>query len=190
MEQISLLERSDLSKKFAGLNTSEKIASFERSGTNPVLENILSEGGDDFFRYLSWIGLAKEPNLMVLSSMHHYYYDHNDLIGIRTLINLKRLNQVKHLESFIHTIYRILPAKAFFVGCFRNYTRNGKGLNNHQPAKFIDGLMNIFDSRSERSLSKSSVIILMEEQRFKVIDMTEINGMTYFWAQSNRKPCE
>lgn len=190
MEQISFLERSDLSKKLTGLNTSEKIVSSERSGTNPVLENILSEGGDDFFRYLSWIGLAKEPNLMVLSSMHHYYYDHNDLIGIRTLINLKKLNQVKHLESFMHTLYRILPAKAFFVGCFRNYTQNGKGLPIHQPVKFINGLMNIFESKSERSLSKSSVIRLMEEQCFKVIDMTEINGMTYFWAQSTRNPCE
>jgi hypothetical protein len=90
MGHISVLERTNIGDKFARGNFDEKALSYEKSRTSPVLENILSEGGDDFFRYLTWIGLAKEPNLMVLSSMHHYYYDHKDMIGIRTLINLKK----------------------------------------------------------------------------------------------------
>jgi hypothetical protein len=114
MEHISVLDGTISNDKFPGLNFSDNKYSNEKTGTNPVVEHILSEGGDDFFRYLNWIGLAKEPNLMVLSSMHHYYYDHDDLIGIRTLINLKTLNQVRHLESFLrlsgHTSKLILSA--------------------------------------------------------------------------------
>ena len=159
----------------------------EPGRTNRVLENILSEGGNDFFEYLSWIGLSKDPNLMVLSSSHHYYYDLNDLIGIKTLINMKRLNQVKHLESFLHILYRILPLKAYFVGCFRNCTQNTNNIRFQEPVKFINGFISILNSGTERSLSKRSVTKLLEDHHFKVIDITDINGLTYFWAQSTRK---
>jgi hypothetical protein len=190
MEHISVSERTNIGDKLTSGNFDEKALSYERSRKNPVLENILSEGGNDFFRYLTWIGLAKEPNLMVLSSMHHYYYDHNDLIGIRTLINLKKLNQVRHLESFLHTLFRLLPSKAYFVGCFKSSSQNGNGASLSYPAKFFNGIINIFDSKTERSLSKKGVIKIMEENSFKIIDITDIDGMTYFWAQNVKRPGE
>jgi hypothetical protein len=186
MERISVLQRTNIGDKFARLNLNEQAVSYEKSKTNPVLESILSEGGDDFFRYLNWIGLAKEPNLMVLSSMHHYYYDHNDLLGIRTLINLKKLNQVKHLESFLRTLFRILPSKAYFVGCFKNSSQQVNGLSSSQPVKFFNGLRNVFDTRTERSLSKKGLAKILEENNFKVIDISDINGVSYFWAQNVR----
>jgi hypothetical protein len=190
MEQLSVLERTTFNDKIAKLNIDKKLLSDERSRTNPVLENILSEGGDDFFQYLNWIGLAREPNLMVLSSVHHYYYDHNDLKGIRTLISLKKLNQVKHLESFLHTLFRILPSKASFVGCFKNSNHNGNGAPFSRSAKLINGLINILDSRTDRSMSKKGVIKLLEDHGFKVNDITDINGITFFWAQNIRRPGE
>jgi len=190
MEQFSILERNNVSSKFNGLVPDKQPVVSERSQTNPVLGNILSEGGDDFFQYLNWIGLTKEPNLMVLSSMQHYYYDYNDLKGIRTLINLKKLNQVRHLESFLHTLCRILPCKAYFVGCFKDTNHDGIGSHYPQPMKFLNGLMNIFDSGTERSLTNRGVTKLLEEHCFKVIDITYISGIAYFWAQNNRKPVE
>ena len=190
MENTSVLERGDVKDKLTHNSINEKLVIHDRSSANPVLENIISEGGDDFFQYLSWTGLLKEPNLMVLSSMHHYYYDHKDLAGIRTLINLKKLNQVKHLESFLHTLYRILPSKAYFAGCFKNSNHPRKGESFYNSARFIPGLLNLFSSRSERALSRKGVIQLMEEYGFKVIDITDLNGMTYFWAQNLRRPCE
>lgn len=190
MEHISASERSIIGDKLSGKNFHEKLLSYERSRKNPVLENIISEGGDDFFRYLTWIGLAKEPNLMVLSSMHHYYYDHNDLIGIRTLINLKKLNKVKHLESFLHTLFRILPSKANFIGCFKSSSQNVSGVSLSYSARFFNGIINIFDSKTETSLSKKGLTKILEENSFKVIDITDINGMTYFWAQNVKRPGE
>lgn len=186
MEHNSVFERTNIGDKFARANFNENALTFEKSRTDPMLESILSEGGDDFFRYLNWIGLAKEPNLMVLSSMHHYYYDHNDLIGIRTLINLKKLNQVKHLESFLHTLFRILPSKAYFVGCFKNSSQPGTGISSSHPVKFLNSLINVFDARTERSLSKKGLVKILEENKFKVIDISDINGVSYFWAQNVR----
>lgn len=190
MENIPGLKRTAINERMTQVNFEEMSSEGERSGSNPALENILSEGGDEFFQYLSWTGLAKEPNLMVLSSMNHYYYDHNDLAGIKTLINIRRLNQVKHLESFLHTLYRILPSNAYFVGCFKNNAQNRKGVSSYHSAKFLNGILNIFDTRSDLSLSKKGVTRLLEEYGFKVIDITDINGMAYFWAQSLRRQGE
>jgi len=156
-------------------------------GKDPAIESLLSEGGDDFFQYLTWIGLAKEPNLMVISSNHHYYYDHNDLRGIKTLINLKKLNHVRHLESFLNTLCRILPPKASFVGCFKNSGNTANGIQFQNPARLMNGVMNIFDSKPERVLSKKGVTKLLEDHKFKVNDITDINGITYFWAQNTAK---
>lgn len=190
MEHISVSGRPSTSEKLIDQNINEKLLSGEGTRSNPVMENILSEGGDDFFQYLKLIGLAKEPNLMVLSSMHHYYYDYNDLKGIRTLINLKRLNKVKHLESFFHTLCRILPSKAYLVGCFKNTSQNGKGASFYKSAKFFNDFINIFDSRGDRSLSRKIIINLLEDHGFKLNDFTEINGMTYFYAQNIRRQVE
>jgi len=176
-----------MNDKLIKLNFDEKLLSADKSGKNPIMENILSEGGDDFFQYLNLKGLEREPNLMVLSSMHYYYYDYTDLKGIRTLINIKKLNQITHLESFLHTLYRILPCQANFVGCFKNSNHNVSKTSFYGSAKFINGLVNIFDSRTDRSLSKNSVTKLLEDHGFKVNDLTEINGITYFWAQNIRR---
>jgi hypothetical protein len=187
MGNISVLERGVIIDKLTQENFNDKSFVHKHSIKNPVLENIITEGGNDFFQYLIWTGLLKEPNLMVLSSMHHYYYDHKDMIGIRTLINLKKLNQIKHLESFLHTLYRILPPNAYFVGCFKsnNHLRNGASFNH--SAKFVTGLLDIFDSKSERVLSKKGLTRIMEEYGFKVIDIMDLKGMTYFWAQNLRR---
>jgi hypothetical protein len=190
MGNISVLERGVISDILSQKNFNEKLLINEQSATNPVLENIISEGGNDFFHYLNWTGLLNEPNLMVLSSLHHYYYDHKDLIGIRTLINLKKLNQIKHLESFLHTLYRILPSKSYFVGYFKSNSHHRNGTSFYHSSKFLGGLVNIFDSKSERGLSKKSVSVVLEEYGFKVIDITDLNGMTYFWAQNLRRPCD
>jgi predicted transcriptional regulator with HTH domain len=178
MENLSSLKNKQVRTNNSDAENGRFLFGDKTGVNNPVLKNILSEGGDDFYNYLSWIGLSKDPNLMVLSSSHHYYYDHNDLLGIKTLVNLKKLNQVKHLESFLHILYRILPAKAYFVGCFRNCSQNTGTARLQNPAGYINGIMNIFTGSAQRSLTKRSVTTLLEEHGFKLTDITDINGIT------------
>ncbi len=156
------------------------------SAINPVIENIISEGGDDFLNYLNWTGLAKEPSMMVLSSMQHYYYDHSDLKGINTLVNLKKLNHIRHLESFLHILYRILPSKSHFIGYFNQSGKNGKRQPQGRSSRFFRGFIHLLDSGNERHLTKMKVKILLEENGFTICDMTEINGITYFWSQNGK----
>jgi len=187
MVQNTALERPDINDKLTGINFNDKFLSADRSARNSVIDTFLPEGGDDFSQYLNLTGLAGEHNSMVISSMHHYYYDYNDLKGIRTLINLKQLNQVTHLESFLHTLYRILPCQANFVGCFKNSNNNDRKRSVLRPAGFFNRVASIFDSGMDRNLSATGIPKLLEEHGFKLIDLTEINGRTYFWARNIRR---
>ncbi len=187
MGHNAAFEISGMNDKFTGLDFNGKLSTSCRPEGDPLVETVLSEGGEDFSTYLKLTGLAGESNLMVLSSMHHYYYDYSDLKGIRTLINLKELNQVNHLESFLHTLYRILPCQANFVGCFTDCNNNVSKKSFLKPARLFKGLVGIFDSAVTRPLSETRVTKLLEDHGFKVIDLTDINGRTYFRAQNIRR---
>jgi hypothetical protein len=184
MENAILLERTKTIDNHLALNVDLNLST--KSGVNPVMEIVTSEASEDFSEYINWIGFSKEPDLMALSSMHHYYYDHNDMKGVKVLVNLKKLNHIKHLESFLHTLYNILDSKTHFLGCFRsNHSKNNGSMLN-QSGKFFNGIINMLDSRTDRSMSKQGAIKLLETHGFKVIDLTEIKGITYFWAQNIR----
>lgn len=190
MENTLLLERTAITDNPSNSNYDEMLLPGVRTGTNPVLETILLEGGEDFNQYVNWIGMSKEPDLMVLSSMHHYYYDHNDMKGIKALVNLKKLNQISHLESFLHILFSILNSNAYFIGCFKGAIQGSGRKMQNQSNKLFNGLINIIDSRTDRYMTKKGVSKLLEDHGFKVIDMSEIKGTTYFWAQNIRRDIE
>lgn len=123
---------------------------------------------------------------MSLSSTHYYYYDFNDLKNVKTLVNLNKLNNIKSLGSFLQTVVRILPQKANFIGYFKNDTGNRSVFSIYQSAKLFNGLVNYFDSKTEMSLTKKDVSRLLEEHKLKVVDITDINGMSYFCSQNIR----
>jgi len=188
-KESSILKKADVldNQREISLHGTKTISA-EKAEANPVLEGLAAEGGENFYHYINWLGLSKDPNLMILSSIHHYYYDFNDLKGVKTLINLKQLKQVTHLDSFLNNVYRVLPAKANFIGCFKdNKIRRGIAVPFYQSFKFLNGLINVIDSKTDRFMSRKYVIKLLESHKFKIVDMTEIGSLTYFCAQNAKK---
>jgi hypothetical protein len=189
------MEKSDATYKNEIVNSQsvkigigDKNVSMDDDQNNPVFESLLAEGGENFFHYINWLGLAKDPNLMILSSIHHYYYDFNDLKGVKTLINLKRFNQISHIDTFLNNVFRVLPSKANFVGCFKdNKIHSGIAVPFYQSFKFLNGLINMIDSKTERFMTRKDVIKLLESHDFRIVDMTEISSITYFCAESHKK---
>ena len=172
---------------------------------NPVFEILAAEGCENFISYIEWLGLAKDPSLVVLSSIYHYYYDAEEMKNVKTIINLKELNQIKQINSFLHSIFRILPQKSDFIGCFvDNKKINGFALKNNSSSyhntksfddiengivsriPFLNMLYSLMDSKTNRYMSGRTVTLLLEDHGFKVLDMTELNGLTYFCAQKVR----
>lgn len=166
----------------------QKKASFLNAGKDPVFRKLAAEGGEDFFHYINWLGLTINNNLMILSSVHHYYYDLEDLKGVQTLVNLKRLNQISNPGAFLHTIYRVLPPKANLIGCFEDYGRHKGGtVRLYQSSRLLNSFINMLDSRIDRILSQKDVERIMKEHGFRVIDFTEINGLVYFCSGNIKK---
>jgi hypothetical protein len=172
------------------------------TGNSPVSEICAFEGCKNLYNYLEWLDLAKDPDLVVLSSMHHYYYDAEEMKNVKTVVNLKELNQIKEVKSFIHSIFHILPPKSYFVGYFvDNKKKNGYASGNKMirgqskdiseaiengiasRIPFFNIIFNIMDNRTKRYLSRNNVTILLEGLGFKILDLTELFGTTYFCTQ-------
>jgi hypothetical protein len=168
---------------------------------NEAIDMLVEEGGESFFNYVDWLGLAKDPDLIVLSSLHHYYYDPEEMNNFQTVINLKELNQIKDVKNFLRSSLQILPPNSNFIGCFidnektngyevingssyvnkRNRDAIDNGIISRIP--FINMLYSILDSKTIRYMSKHSISLLLEDCGFKVMNMTDINGLTFFHSQ-------
>lgn len=172
---------------------------------NSYLKSLTTEDSENFARYIELLPLDKDLNLVVLSSMHYYYYDAEEMTNVKTVVNLKELNQIKQINDFFHTIFHILPPNCHFIGCFVNnkkqngfvlnttpsdfyYKRNSDAIENGivSSSPFLNMIYNMIDSKTNKYMSEKSVSLLLEEHGFKVLDMTEIDGLTYFCAQSLR----
>jgi hypothetical protein len=180
-------------------------SSMDMEKSNPVLRTLKNEEGENFANYIDQLGLAIDPNLVVLSSLHHYYYDAEEMTNVKTVVNLKELNQIKQLKDFLHSIYHILPSGCSLIGCFINnkkqsgfilntnptdtyYKRNSDAIENGiaSSSPFLNMIFNVIDSKTNKYMSDRSVSMLLREHGFKVLDMTEYDGLTYFCAQSLR----
>jgi len=189
MERPNVVNRDEIiNYQSVKIGIGDKDISMADTHNNPVFDSLLAEGGENFYHYINWLGLSKDPNLMILSSIHHYYYDFNDLKGVRTLVNLKKLNQINHIETFLNNVFRVLPSKANFVGCFKdNKIRGGIAVPFYQSFKYFNKLINILDSKTDRFMTRRDVIRLLESHDFGIVDMTEISNLTYFCAENQKK---
>ena len=185
MEDISVLQRPVMipdKKRRANLNRS-KISPGTRKN-NLVPDKLVAEVDENFLNYLDWNGLSKEDNLLILSSKLHYYYDYEELKEVKTLINLKKLNLIQHIDDFLQTLYNGLSPKANFIGCFYDRkTHNGVSVTSRLYKRFL----NFLDSKIDIDIDSNDFSKLLESHGFKIIDMTVINGLTYFRTQNHRR---
>jgi hypothetical protein len=172
--------------------------------SNSVMKVSGNEDFKNFGEYIERLGVSGESNLLILSSAHHYYYDAEEMINVKTVINLKELNQIKNLKEFLHSIFRIIPSDCNFIGCFVNNRKQNGFLLGKEPGSFnkknsdaiengivssfpfVNMIYDMIDSRTNKYLSERSVSLILGERGFKIIDVTEIDSLTYFCAKSLR----
>jgi hypothetical protein len=180
-------------------------ASTDLVRNNPVQKALLNEDCKNFVKYFEQLGLSSETDIVVLSSLHHYYYDAEEMTNVKTIVNLKELNMIKELKDFLHSSFHILPPDCNLIGCFINnkkqngfvlntnptdyyYKRNSDAIENGivSSSPFLNMIYNVIDSKTNKYLSERSVSLILEEHGFSVTDFTEIDGLTYFCAKSLR----
>jgi len=165
--------------------------------------NELSSGiPEDFLNYLERLGLVVEPGLLVIPYKHHFFYDMEDLKGVKTIVNLTQLNHVREVRDFVRKISELIHYQANFVGCFvdnkarKHLSDKYDTLQGHRPEMteayengiesripFINRMYSFIDSRTNRYMTRRTVTSLLNESGFQVISMTDWNGMTYFYSR-------
>jgi hypothetical protein len=167
-----------------------------------LFDELSDDVREDLLSYLDRMGLINEAGMLVIPSTRHYFYDAEDMKGIKTVVNLKQLNHVREIRDFLKNIANLLPHQSNFVGCFvDNKIQNGfsdkysnlprqisekaeayeNGIESRIP--FINRMYSFIDSRTNRYLTKRAVTHLLEESGLQLVGMTEVNGLTYFWTQ-------
>jgi hypothetical protein len=186
MENISVLEKrrtSTENKRPINLNNGQKVSRAVPK-KKEVPDKLAAEVDENFLNYLNWHGLANEDKLLILSSKLHYYYDFEELKEVTTLINLKKLNLVKHLDDFLNSLYDGLSPKTNFVGCFADRSAQ-RGVS--KTSRLYKRFLNFLDSKIDVEIDSVDFSRVLESHGFKVIDMTVINGLTYFRTQNHRR---
>ena len=152
-----------------------------------VLINIAAEKCEGFFSYLRKLGLSDRQNLMVLSSLNSFDCDRNKLDEVKTVVNRRKLNLIRHLDMFLFTLVRILPGNASFIGCFSELKETPiDSFGSFKPLRMLNRIISRLDTSSEHMLNKDEVSEMLEKNGLTLIDMTEMNGLTYFCS---RKIC-
>jgi hypothetical protein len=156
---------------------------------DPAIFALLTEVGLNFFRFLKSLGMSGERNLVVLSSKCSYSCDEHELKNVRIIINLKKLNLIKHLDLFLNTLVRILPPNTNFIGYFADEGNvNGCGINRGTVLRLMNRVFDLFGSRTNHMMNRNEVTELLGKNGFKTLAMKDMNGFTYFISQNVSMP--
>ena len=169
---------------------------------NPLLSQLNTDVNETFSDYIALLNIPGDLKLMVLPSSKHYYYESKDLKKVKILVNPKRLNEIKNIKDFMFNISSVLPLKSYFIGTFFNNKDKNiflsdpnkqsgvlsgsidlveNGISSRVP--FLNLLYRLIDFRIEKYMTITTVSSHLAEASLKVLNMTDIKGLTYFCAQ-------
>jgi hypothetical protein len=85
----------------------------------------------------------------------------------------------------------MLPPNANFVGCFSNdKALKNSGFTYYKPARLLSRFISFLDSRPDHILNKREVSELLKKHGYDIIDMTETDGIIYFYSKNSRQSVE
>ncbi|MFN2313699.1 MAG: hypothetical protein ABR531_04540 [Bacteroidales bacterium] len=184
MDGKSFLEHTAREKRLPLLSWSWKSPfHFGKTSMMHSLARLITSGGLSLFLYLVNSGLFRDPGVIILSRNDHANFGAVDLKRVTTLVTLRRLNLVKHLEMFLNSLARILPPDTNFVGCFSPAKEGDAGTgttgrHGGLPWRFFHS-----GSRECHALNRNKVSEMLERNGLSLISMTEMNGVTYFHSR-------
>lgn len=205
MENSIIGLNNDTIKDQPVMKVSQRKLSLRDSGLIHLFDELDIEVRQSLIDYLDRMNLIKESGMLVIPSSRHYFYDAEDMKGIRTVITLRQLNHIREVKDFLKQITGLLPMNSNFIGCFSdNRTQNAFADNSGNLPKqmsekaeayengiesripFINRMYSFIDSRTNRYLTRRSVTNLLKEAGLELVGMTEINGLTYFHTQKSK----
>jgi len=205
MDKETVAYNPEVIKDQAIFKPAQRKLSLRDSGLIHLFEELDLEVRQSLIDYLDRMGLIKEPGMLVIPSSRHYFYDAEDMKGIRTVITLRQLNHVREVRDFLKQIKSLLPDNSNYIGCFvDNKTENGFSDKYSNPSRlesekaeayengiesripFINRMYSFIDSKTNRYLTKRTVTNMLNEVGLELVGMNELNGLTYFHTRKSR----
>jgi hypothetical protein len=167
---------------------------------NPVLADIMEEAGEEVYSYLEKFKLTEMENILFLPSVRHYLYNSEELKLANSVINFKLLNRIPHIRYFLVTMNRLLPIEGLYVGCFLDYKKQKQRIlkNKHSLLGYaflmsyafinravpripvVKHVQHLLNSGKVKCITREEAKLLLEKNGFKIINMSEIDGLTYY----------
>lgn len=168
---------------------------------------IILESGKEVYDYLLQNADIDFNKTLVVSTTVPLYnlYNPNEF---DTIINLKRVNDIRFINKFFEAVNEKLRNGNVFIGCFETFTarKNRKRITKlpvirslYYCFEFIfrrvfpkvPGLKKVYffvTKGKNRLLSKAEVLGRLVSCGFEIIDYKHIGGMTYFVTQKVKEP--
>jgi len=167
---------------------------------NQVFEDLINEAGEELFNFLDSRGITVNTNIILLSSFRHYLYESEELKHVKTIVNLRPINNIRFVRYCLNALNRILPIGGTFIGCYidsginKNRKANSRSIVKNNDLLLLDSFENkgtiikpfynwfykIINSNYLKFLSRNKVVTILEKGGFLITETVLINGITYF----------
>jgi hypothetical protein len=168
-----------------------------------VEKELLEEVNGDVVQYFKSIPFVMDQKVLYLSTIRHYIFDSATLYDVNTVLNLRLVNRIAHVNYFLYNTNRMLPMKGYYLGCFENQAQQKKRIKSLTPKLLgsisyllfsffhflvpkIPGIRSLYlfaTNGSMKCLSTNNLAALLLKNGFLLADTTCIQGKTYFVAQ-------
>ena len=169
---------------------------------------IIREAGKNVYNYLSEHCYINESNVGLISTTTPLNIENLQIKNIRTIINLKKVNDMRYINKFFETVNKKLPEAGIFMGCAETNKQRYKRIS-AKFSHFIGKIAIILDFILTRiilklpcikyiyfsltqgrgqMLSKAEVLGRLIRCGFEIIEFKEINDLTYFVVMKTSEP--
>ena len=182
-------------------------------GQNSLYKNlqnnlIIREAGQDVYDYFAGHININNSNIGLISTTTPFNIENLKIENIRTIINLKKVNDMRYINKFFESVNEKLPDTGMFMGS----VETSKQRYNRMSAKFsrfigkivimldfvinriipkltwMQGLYFNLTRGHGRTLSKAETLGRLVSCGFSIIEFKEINNLTYFVVMKTGEP--
>ncbi|HUW93848.1 MAG TPA: hypothetical protein VMV74_11840, partial [Bacteroidales bacterium] len=95
MDSGTLTYNTKIAGEKEGNLTSRKSFLLENTKVIRSFKELSERVREDFLYYLDLQGFGDASGMLVIPSMRHFFYDAEDLKGVKIVVNLKQLNHIR-----------------------------------------------------------------------------------------------
>jgi lipopolysaccharide/colanic/teichoic acid biosynthesis glycosyltransferase len=168
---------------------------------------LISESSLNVFKYFSEYLDIDSENVSLISTTTPFNIT-NLHSRVRTIINLKQVNNVRNINELFEVVNEKLPNAGMYMGCVETTAQRYKRIANRFPA-FIRQIAIVLDFILNRilprfpnlknmysditggnriTISKAEVLGRLVSCGFEIIEYKEIDNLTYFVVMKTREP--